>query len=62
MIDSDDSNLIELFKYCNLTSVCVERLFSCLRGLLSDKRRSILSKNLFGYLNLNINGRYFDLE
>ncbi len=46
-----DSNSCTFFNYLNLTTVQVERSFSFLRTLLSEKRRSISSKNIFGYLS-----------
>ncbi len=44
-----------LFNFINLTTVSVERSFSFLRSLLSEKRRALKSENIFNYLAVKTN-------
>ncbi len=44
-----------IYRYINLTTVCVERSFSFLKNLPSDNRRSLKSENIFKFLVPRIN-------
>ena len=47
--------MVHLFKYAPLTSVDVERSFSCLKNVFRDRRHNFKETNLEKYIIVNFN-------